>query len=137
MPYYFGYWRWEDAFKTYGFGDCKEGGSWNGTDLVAEFIETLGYTTKCGRLGTHNYMIMDIQKDGVSLMDEKKISIGHDDPYDYLPADLYWALSEEFPGGHSNEMLEAFRLLRRKKWIHQSKHKHWRMADKSHEENDQ
>lgn len=94
MPFHVQGWNWEEAFNKFGFED---GDGWNGTHIVAEFIEKLGYTTECEHWGIHNYMIMDIQKDGVSLMDENKITVGYDDPNIYLPADLVAALDKKFP----------------------------------------
>ena len=47
-------WVWEEAFDKFGFGD---GDGWNGTGLVAEFIEDKGYEVECDHWGIHNYMI--------------------------------------------------------------------------------
>ena len=58
-------WTWEDAFDKFGFGD---GDSWNGTDIVASAIDALGYTAECDGWGCHNYLIVDIKKDGKSIL---------------------------------------------------------------------
>lgn len=52
-------WEWQDAFSKWGFMD---GDGWNGTHLVSEFIESLGYEVECDTWGIHNYMIFDIRE---------------------------------------------------------------------------
>ena len=65
MPTYSTNWDWEDAFSKFGFND---GDGWNGTYLVSEFIETLGYETCCGCWGLPNYLIMAILKEKKSIL---------------------------------------------------------------------
>ena len=59
MPRIMIQWEWQDAFSKWGFMD---GDGWNGTHLVSEFIESLGYEVECDTWGIHNYMIFDIRE---------------------------------------------------------------------------
>ena len=105
-------WRWEDAFEKFGFGD---GDSWNGTDIVASAIDALGYTAECDGWGCHNYLIVDIKKDGKSILFDdnqkwnaevlKRIQargagysehIVYADPNFYLPDDILAMLDATF-----------------------------------------
>jgi hypothetical protein len=65
MPRVYITWEWEQAFDKFGFGD---GDGWNGTHEVEDEIESLGYEVECDSWGCHNYMIMDIKKDGKSIL---------------------------------------------------------------------
>jgi hypothetical protein len=58
-------WTWEDAFSKFGFDD---GDGWNGTNIVCHAIDALGYNTVSDGWGCHNYLIMDIEKDGKSIL---------------------------------------------------------------------
>jgi hypothetical protein len=107
-------WEWEAAFDKFGFGD---GDSWNGTNIVASAIDALGYTVECDGWGCHNYLIMDIEKDGKSILFDdnqkwnaevlKRIQargggegfsehIGYADPNLYLPDDILAMLYATF-----------------------------------------
>ena len=59
MPKLIKWWRWQDAFSKFGFED---GDGWNGTYLVSDFIESLGYEVECENWGCHNFLIVDIRK---------------------------------------------------------------------------
>jgi len=59
MPRVMMEWTWQDAFSKWGFGD---GDGWNGTHLVKDFIESLGYEVECDGWGIHNYLILDIRE---------------------------------------------------------------------------
>ena len=59
MPKLIKWWRWQDAFSKFGFED---GDGWNGTYLVKDFIESLGYEVECDNWGCHNFLIADIRK---------------------------------------------------------------------------
>ena len=59
MPRLMMVWEWQDAFSKWGFMD---GDGWNGTHLVSEFIESLGYEVECDTWGIHNYLILDIRE---------------------------------------------------------------------------
>jgi hypothetical protein len=85
-------WFWGEAFSKFGFGD---GDGLNMTDEVAEVIENLGYETECDTWGIHNYMIMDIRKNGKSIY-PKIIRVGYTDPALYLPRDILDKLNEHF-----------------------------------------
>jgi len=109
MPTYSTSWYWEEAFSKFGFND---GDGWNGTHLVSKFIETLGYETSCGGWGLHNYLIMDILKDGKSILFMKDANgsldawlphlahigepLGYAEPSDYLPKELVEKLNAHF-----------------------------------------
>lgn len=122
MPKTVIYWTWEDAFSKFGFGD---GDSWNGTSLVSDAIEKLGYETECDYWGTHNYMIMDIKKDGKSILFDSeqgwtgetidrmnkngatKISekrFGYTDPHVFLPDDILVTLKATFSHAYFEEV---------------------------------
>ena len=85
-------WIWEDAFSKFGFED---GDGWNGTDLVAAFLEEQGYETDCDTWGIHNYMIMDVKRAGASIIPDGVV-IGYDDPRTWIPKTLQEKLDEEF-----------------------------------------
>ena len=86
------YWEWEEAFDKFGFGD---GDGWNGTDIVADFIQDKGYEVECDHWGIHNYMIFDIKLRGESIY-TKDVDKGYDKPSDYLPRGLVKDLQEKF-----------------------------------------
>jgi hypothetical protein len=108
-------WTWEDAFSKFGFDD---GDGWNGTNLVSDAIEKLGYETECDGWGCHNYLVMDIKKDGKSILfDDYRGSwnaatvarmnkngvtniseqyIGYTDPHLFLPDDILEMLNATF-----------------------------------------
>jgi len=90
-------WGWEEAFYKFGFGD---GDGPNFTEEVANFLMGEGYDVDCRTWGMHNYMIMDIKRDGVSIMpDEAEHStfqVGYSDPREWLPKDLIKKLDKEF-----------------------------------------
>tara|TARA_S200002703_G_C3691366_1_gene212318 strand:+ start:105 stop:494 length:390 start_codon:yes stop_codon:yes gene_type:complete len=65
MPRVYITWQWEEAFDKFGFGD---GDGWNGTHEVEGELESLGYEVETDSWGCHNYMIMDIKKDGKSIL---------------------------------------------------------------------
>lgn len=85
-------WFWGEAFSKFGFQD---GDGLNMTDRVAHVIENLGYETECDTWGIHNYMIMDIRKNGQSIY-PKIIRVGYTNPAFYLPRDIIAELDEHF-----------------------------------------
>jgi len=72
MPKLIKWWKWQNAFSKSGFED---GDGWNGTTLVAKFIESLGYEVECDSWGIHNYMIFDIRKKITEAEVESSVSI--------------------------------------------------------------
>lgn len=112
-------WQWEEAFDKFGFGD---GDRWNGTHEVESEIESLGYECETEHWGVHNYMIMDIKKDGKSILfiDEENRTLedwlpeveqrikdrsatrkdveplGYEQPFLYLPDDIIEHLDKVF-----------------------------------------
>ena len=105
----YSYWEWEDAFSKFGFND---GDGWNGTYLVSDFIDTLGYQTSCDNWGIHNYLITDIRKDGKSILFKEdangsldawlphlahiKEPLGYAEPSSYLPKEMLDELWDHF-----------------------------------------
>lgn len=89
-------WEWEEAFDKFGFGD---GDGWNGTDIVGDFIESLGYGVVCDQWGIHNYMIMDLTvwcgPILISIIPEH-VNIGYDNPHKYLSGNLVRELEARF-----------------------------------------
>jgi len=92
------YWEWEEAFDKFGFDD---GNGWNGTDIVADFIQIFGYETKRQQWGLHNYFITDLLvRCGpiqISIIPEK-VEVGYDNPRDWLPRRLIEDLEMKFNG---------------------------------------
>ena len=88
------YWVWEEAFDKFGFAD---GDGWNGTDIVAAFIEEHGYETECDTWGCHNYMIWDIKRAGASIIPDG-VKVGYTDPRLWIPKTLQQKLDKEFRG---------------------------------------
>lgn len=105
-------WTWGEAFSKFGFGD---GDLWNGTHEVGGEIESLGYEVECDTWGCHNYMIVDIKKDGKSILFIDKENhllddwlpeilkrsgdlepLGYAEPRDYLPDDIINHLDKVF-----------------------------------------
>jgi hypothetical protein len=108
-------WEWEDAFSKFGFED---GDGWNGTNIVCHAIDALGYNTVPDGWGCHNYLIMDIEKDGKSILfddvrgswnaetvarmtkngvtDISDSFIGYTDPHLFLPDDILEVLNATF-----------------------------------------
>ena len=74
-------WEWEEAFNKFGFGD---GDSWNGTHEVEGEIKSLGYECVTDSWGVHNWMILDIKKDGKSILFPEDKEHGHNLD-DWLP----------------------------------------------------
>lgn len=87
-------WTWLEAFDKFGFDD---GDGWNGTHLVVDAIESLGYECDTDSWGCHNYMIFDVKdKEGKSVYTGDDPEIGYDDPNSYLPEDIINHLNKEF-----------------------------------------
>jgi len=101
MPKHILHWTWQDAFSKFGFND---GDGWNGTFHVSYFLEGLGYETECDFWGCHNYLILDVLKDGRSILFQKdddnpcdkwlphlahiQKPLGYADPKEFLPKEL-------------------------------------------------
>jgi len=94
MAYKTVYWDWREAFSKFGFDD---GDGWNGTDLVAEFIRSeFQVSVEADTWGCHNYMIQNItDKQGTSLIPDG-VSVGYDEPDDWLPKDWVEKLDGHF-----------------------------------------
>ena len=115
MPITYVQWEWQDAFDKFGFSD---GDGWNGTHLVADAIKKLGYDVEEDNWGIHNYLIVNIQKDGQSILFDKGrlcwsdevearvasrggwpedcTSLGYVDPRLFLPLDILEVLDDTF-----------------------------------------
>ena len=112
-------WDWQEAFCKFGFDD---GDGWNGTYLVAAYIDSKGYECVCDWRGSHNFMIMDILKNKNSILFEPdnlvkvmrwrlhrkwlphlshiKDGIGYARPESYLPSQLVNDLNARFHDNH-------------------------------------
>lgn len=108
MPRHSTHWEWQEAFDKFGFND---GDGWNGTDLVAEYIDSKGYDCVCDWWGCHNFMIMDILKNGKSILFKQDDlwlphlshidePIGYTRPESYLPSQLVNDLNAHFDDNH-------------------------------------
>lgn len=91
-------WTWQEAFYKFGFGD---GDGWNGTPLVAGYLEELGFDVHADVMGCHNYMIFDIRENGESII-PKNADVGYAEPETYLPADVVEKLNESFNDAEFN-----------------------------------
>lgn len=89
------YWSWEEAFDKFGFGD---GDDLIMTEVVADVLRRQGYTVETTLCGFHNAIIIDINRDGVSLIPDD-VTTGYDDPRQYLPEDIVALLDYEFREG--------------------------------------
>lgn len=87
-------WQWEEAFDKFGFND---GDGTVETDSVEQVLTKAGYEVVSRQWGLHNSIIRSIRKNGKELMpvDDEKISIGYDDPREYLPSEIISLLDEE------------------------------------------
>lgn len=90
------FWRWEEAFDKFGFGD---GDGQVETPTVEAVLENAGFTVKSEPWGMHNTVILSICKDGVEAMphENSKFIIGYDDPRSYLPSEIVELLDRELP----------------------------------------
>lgn len=81
-------WKWEEAFDKFGFGD---GDSWNGTRLVQDRLEELGYAVEADTAGMHNYCIHTLSKG-----EERWEFDGYQGPREILPQEVVQALDDTF-----------------------------------------
>ena len=92
MPTHTINWEWEESFSKFGFGD---GDDMVFTEVVADYIESLGYETQYSG-GIHNSYFDSIKdKSGKEIIGEE-VQIGYDDPRDYLPKSLIEKLDGYF-----------------------------------------
>ena len=87
-------WDWEEAFDKFGFGD---GDGLVMTDSVADALREAGYAVTTEHWGLHNVVITSIKRDGIEQIPEK-VSLGYDNPRDYLPAALISLLDSALGG---------------------------------------
>lgn len=86
-------WKWEDAFDKFGFMD---GDGQVMTYIVRDCLEDHGYTVETTEWGLHNTVITSIQRDGIDQIYDS-VTIGYDEPRDYLPEEIIKILDEELP----------------------------------------
>lgn len=86
-------WHWEEAFNKYGFGD---GDCQVETHNVVNGLTEAGYEVGVLEWSLHNTIIVSIKKNGIELIADG-ITIGYDDPREYLPPELTGFLDKEFP----------------------------------------
>ena len=97
-------WSWEEAFDKFGFDD---GDGMVMTHKVELALEKLGYTVSAESWGLHNTIVAHLSKDGKDLLEG--VTVGYDDPREYLPDDLVEALDEFFDGAMTYK--EAMKAL--------------------------
>jgi len=90
------FWKWEEAFDKFGFCD---GGGQVETYKVETVLKRAGYDVDVQVWGIHNTVITSIRRDGKELIDYDRpgVSVGYDDPRDYLPEDIVDLLDRELP----------------------------------------
>lgn len=91
-------WSWFEAFDKFGFGD---GDGQIETERVADMLERAGYNVITEGWGLHNTLITSIERDGLEHIpqDDPNVTIGYDDPRNYLPQVIINLLDEHFPDG--------------------------------------
>ncbi len=87
------HWDWADAFNKFGFDD---GDGQIETHTVEDVLENLGYRVEADGWGFHNTIITSIKKDGIELI-PNDVTLGYDNPRDYLPEKLITLLDEALP----------------------------------------
>jgi len=87
------HWDWADAFNKFGFGD---GDGQVETHTVVDALESLGYRVDAKHWGFHNTIIESIKKGGKELIPDN-VTLGYDNPRDYLPDELVTVLDEALP----------------------------------------
>jgi hypothetical protein len=89
------HWSWEDAFDKFGFGD---GDDLVMTEIVAQALRRHGYDVETMHWGFHNTIITSISRNGaVCIPDE--VTLGYDEPRQYLPTEVVALLDREFRDG--------------------------------------
>lgn len=89
-------WLWEEAFNKFGFND---GDSQIETYQVEAVLKQAGYEVDVQKWGFHNTVISSIRRDGKELIgyDMPGVTVGYDEPHDYLPEDVIDLLDRELP----------------------------------------
>ena len=84
-------WKWEEAFDKFGFGD---GDGQIMTEEVYSVLDSAGYLVNFESWILHNTIITSIKQDGKELISEE-ITIGYDNPREYLPEEIINLLDEK------------------------------------------
>jgi len=87
------HWDWADAFNKFGFGD---GDGQVETYTVVDALECRGYLVEAEHWGFHNTIIKSIKKSGKELIPDS-VTLGYDNPREYLPKKLITLLDEALP----------------------------------------
>lgn len=87
------YWRWEEAFDKFGFGD---GDGQVETENIAEILRKAGYEVETERWGCHNVVIISITLNGIECIPEDAV-LGYDQPREYLPKEIVDILDGKLP----------------------------------------
>jgi len=88
------HWRWEEAFDKFGFDD---GDGQVETETVVDILEAAGYRCVSHVWGLHNTVIVSIKdRDGEELIPET-VTVGYDEPRDYLPSEIVGLLDQALP----------------------------------------
>lgn len=77
-------WQWEEAFDKFGFND---GDGVVMTEVVADALRKAGLAVTTSAWGWHNIVIDSIKRDGTPLFPDT-VTLGYDNPRDYLPEDV-------------------------------------------------
>lgn len=90
------HWHWVEAFYKFGFND---GDGDVHTEKIVNALCELGYDVLKNRWGLHNTIIYSIRKNEIEILpiNNRKYSIGYDDPRNYLPREIIDYLNEIFP----------------------------------------
>lgn len=86
------YWTWEAAFDKFGFSD---GDGLVMTEAVASELRRNGYTVEAMHWGFHNTIITRLSRDGRDMI-PRTVSLGYDDPREYLPPETVALLDRAF-----------------------------------------
>jgi hypothetical protein len=102
------YWRWEEAFDKFGFGD---GDGQVMTHVVADVLRAGGYVVTAEPWGLHNITICSIKRDGTELIPFETITYGYDNPRKYLPKEVTPARQRAADRRESRVMSSARKYL--------------------------
>lgn len=87
-------WSWTEAFDKFGFGD---GDGQVMTATVADVLEHAGYDVDYEPWGLHNEVITSIKLHDVEQIPLGLITLGYDDPREYLPPAINTLLDDKLP----------------------------------------
>ncbi|WAC11892.1 hypothetical protein [Dyadobacter pollutisoli] len=86
-------WNWEEAFCKFGFSD---GDGQIETYTVEDTLTEAGYEVVVQDWGMHNTIITSIKRNGIEQIPDQ-VTVGYDDPREYLPKRIVKLLNKQFP----------------------------------------